>query len=705
VRDGIVQPRGAVGELCIGGAHVARGYCNRPDLTEKSFVIGYAGIQERIYRTGDLCRMLQDGSIEFLGRNDDQVKILGRRVQLAEVSRILETVCATEMTVVFVTPDKFSVRESYLVAYYVADSSYVVEKELSKVSKWFREIRSQMAQYMVPRYLVPVTCIPQNINGKVDSKKLFEMQEELLRSDEGLKSALMGMDDRILEPIDEDLERKLLVIVENLFQKEVDPSQPLAIYGLDSLTVIQLRYLLKAQKWNFTVEELYALQSVRRLAHRILSTEFDDQSDTTLVKWRSPESICDYWKDHFGREPSFTGEMWLPCSAGQIYWIDEWVKEKGKQHVGTFLLDLPKDTPRPLETLSRAWNEAVKCMPILRSSLHRWYHPACPWYQVVHPYNVQEIMEVNVSSKKGFSNAFLNQVIFDTLEVPPIRCILLCAPDGYTACIQIHHALYDGSSMDFLLTLLKESMEKESSIALNPEEEIAGFFDFLKQQYGELDTRLDKFYLQSLKQTMVPKSTQWRQLKSLLAKPKLKSMVYSKDTKDVVDIPMRALSALVHGLTKYLAQDEIVVTCVDHNRAQLSGFPTMVRFPFVLSTCLIKNEKTHEWIEFIRTEYTQQFKNNPHRLDYGFEEAVTNVDINILYQNHPIDTSLYQGPIMDHLVTKKWKSYRPRKSLLQMGTRLEVLITPNQMHLLSMTIHDSKSLFKTLCESIDMFFQ
>jgi aryl carrier-like protein len=705
IKDETIQPRGAIGELCIGGAHVARGYCNRPELTEKSFLIGYAGIEERIYRTGDLCRMLQDGSIEFLGRNDDQVKILGRRLQLGEVAKVLEMVCSTEMVVIHVNPDKFPVDDSYLTAFYKADSELVFEREAKTISKWFERCRSEVAQHMVPRYIMPVLDIPRNMNGKVDTKMLFNILDEFLASNQHMKSTLMGMDIEVWDAVNEDLENRIQLITQNLFQKEVDVLEPLAVYGLDSLTVIQLRYLLKAQGWSFTAEELFRLQSVRRLALHIMSLGSDRQSEITLVKNRSPESICEYWYEQFGRQPKFAGELWLPCSAGQIFWIDEWVREKGKQHVGTFMLDIPHEIHNPLEALDHAWNEAVKCIPILRSSLHRWCHPACPWYQVVHPYEHQRVLEVVTPKKLGFANAFVNQVIFDTLDTPPVRCSLVRFPDGYAACIQIHHALYDGSSMDFLLQLLKESMEKESRMVFDPEEEIAGFFDFLKQQYGEMDTRLEKFYLRSVKQTLVPKPSQWRQFKSVVAKSKLTHSVYSKGTKGLNDIPMRALSGLIHGLTQYLNRDDIVVSCVDHNRVQLSGFPTMVRFPLVLSTNSIKNEATHNWIDFIRTEYAQQFSKNPHRLDYGLEEVLTNVDINILYQNHPTDTSSYQGSVMNKLVKKKVKHYTLRDSLLHMETRLEVFITPHEMHLLMICSQDSKTLFKTLCQSIDVFFQ
>src|SRR5262249_6691129 len=84
-------PVGVVGELCIGGAGVGRGYLNRPELTEERFIRNRfkADPEARIYRTGDLARYRKDGTIEFLGRMDHQVKIRGHRIELAEIEAVL----------------------------------------------------------------------------------------------------------------------------------------------------------------------------------------------------------------------------------------------------------------------------------------------------------------------------------------------------------------------------------------------------------------------------------------------------------------------------------------------------------------------------------------------------------------------------------------------------------------------------------------
>ena len=82
-------PYGSVGEICIGGVGLARGYLNREELTQEKFITNPYNPEERLYRTGDLGRWRVDGNLEYLGRMDDQVKIRGYRIELGEIEQAL----------------------------------------------------------------------------------------------------------------------------------------------------------------------------------------------------------------------------------------------------------------------------------------------------------------------------------------------------------------------------------------------------------------------------------------------------------------------------------------------------------------------------------------------------------------------------------------------------------------------------------------
>lgn len=157
------QPIGIVGEICIGGDGLARGYLNKADLTAEKFVANPFKQGQRIYKTGDLGRWLEDGTIEFLGRKDDQVKINGYRIELGEIENTLKNHPAIENAVVLARANAAGDKE--LVAYVV--SSEIFNK--SDLQTW---LGRRLPMYMVPAWYVPLTELPLTQNGKVDRKNL-----------------------------------------------------------------------------------------------------------------------------------------------------------------------------------------------------------------------------------------------------------------------------------------------------------------------------------------------------------------------------------------------------------------------------------------------------------------------------------------------------------------------------------------------------
>ncbi|MCK4765641.1 MAG: amino acid adenylation domain-containing protein, partial [Candidatus Aminicenantes bacterium] len=170
-------PIGIEGELYIAGDAVARGYLNNPELTAEKFITAPAfssrpqpdtGNQSplTLYRTGDRCRWLEDGTVEFLGRIDDQVKIRGFRIEPGEIeNRLLQHKTVKEA---FVMVRQYDSGENYLCAYIVASS-----KEQGAGSEEMREYLSRkLPDYMIPSSFVFIEQMPLNPNGKVDIKAL-----------------------------------------------------------------------------------------------------------------------------------------------------------------------------------------------------------------------------------------------------------------------------------------------------------------------------------------------------------------------------------------------------------------------------------------------------------------------------------------------------------------------------------------------------
>lgn len=156
-------PVGVPGELCIGGAGIAKGYLNQPQQTAERFVEDpfSKDAHARIYRTGDLARFLPDGNVEFLGRIDQQVKIRGFRVEPAEIESVLKKHPAVQQVVVVPQEDKSG--DKRLVAYVVSS-----KKPAPAADELRSFLQERLPDYMVPSAVVHLDSLPLTRNGKVD---------------------------------------------------------------------------------------------------------------------------------------------------------------------------------------------------------------------------------------------------------------------------------------------------------------------------------------------------------------------------------------------------------------------------------------------------------------------------------------------------------------------------------------------------------
>jgi amino acid adenylation domain-containing protein len=162
-------PIGVPGELYIGGVGVARGYFNRPELTAEKFICDpFSGRKgARLFRTGDLSRYLPDGTIEFLGRNDTQVKLRGFRLELGEVEAVLISSPAIQQAVCIVRKDHAN--DQRLFAYIVTDQDHKHE-HLEKILRQY--LHEHLPAYMIPQHFVFLDALPLTPNGKLDRQAL-----------------------------------------------------------------------------------------------------------------------------------------------------------------------------------------------------------------------------------------------------------------------------------------------------------------------------------------------------------------------------------------------------------------------------------------------------------------------------------------------------------------------------------------------------
>jgi amino acid adenylation domain-containing protein len=228
---------GETGEICIGGTGVAKGYINLPELTEEKFINDvFNGNGEKIYRTGDLGRLLSNGEVECFGRIDHQIKIRGHRIETEEIEFQLRKLADIKDALVVSFTDSKNL--THLVAYIIPEQAVV--NESAARSKCKNHLESILPSYMIPDTFVSIAEFPRLNNGKLDRKSLpapilnpeisgrFELpgtETENILSKICLKHIALdklGINDNFFElGIDSLVAVQIMVQVEELFNKRL----------------------------------------------------------------------------------------------------------------------------------------------------------------------------------------------------------------------------------------------------------------------------------------------------------------------------------------------------------------------------------------------------------------------------------------------------------------------------------------------------
>ena len=170
LKDGHEQPIGEAGELCISGIGLARGYVNNRSLTRSKFLPNPSNPSERIYKTGDVARWNSEGNLEYLGREDFQVKIRGLRIELGEIESVLRNHHSVKDCIVVV---KHYTETVVLIIAYVVLVDSLIQDELDQYLSEF------LPEYMLPNHYEKLNEIPLTSNGKADRKALPEPKLEV----------------------------------------------------------------------------------------------------------------------------------------------------------------------------------------------------------------------------------------------------------------------------------------------------------------------------------------------------------------------------------------------------------------------------------------------------------------------------------------------------------------------------------------------
>ncbi|TRT77992.1 MAG: amino acid adenylation domain-containing protein, partial [Microcystis sp. M_OC_Ca_00000000_S217Cul] len=212
-------PIGVVGELHIGGMGLAKGYLNRPELTQEKFIpnpfekdevipptpLNKGGNEpSKLYKTGDLARYLPDGKIEYLGRIDNQVKLRGFRIELGEIETVLSQHSAVKTAVVIAQEDETN--QKRLVAYIIPQIEIISapkEENSLNVTELRQFLKAKLPEYMIPSAFVILESLPLTPNGKIDHRALpapeFQSQEQYIAPRNPIEEILSSIWAKVLK--------------------------------------------------------------------------------------------------------------------------------------------------------------------------------------------------------------------------------------------------------------------------------------------------------------------------------------------------------------------------------------------------------------------------------------------------------------------------------------------------------------------------
>ena len=354
-RDLHPVPVGIPGELCIGGIAVGEGYWRQPDKTEAAFVASpfpeiMAG---RMYRTGDLSRWMPDGTIEFLGRIDQQVKVRGFRIEPGEVEAVMTQHPGVQDAAVVVVEDSAGNRR--LVGH------FVTHKDTPLSAADLRQyLRSQLADHMVPAALIPLGALPLTPLGKVDRRALSRIESLKGVETESYVAPRNATEQLLAQAWSRIVGIDKVGIHDNFFE-----------IGGDSILTIHVVAELRRNGFELAPRLLFRFPTVAELASHLSTLEHAGPVDQPITA-AAIESTWDKTKWQGQLAAMFPEiEDVYPLSATQrgIYFQSLLVAKASGAYTEQLAFDLVGDLNE--SAFCRAWQHAVETEEMLRTAVVR----------------------------------------------------------------------------------------------------------------------------------------------------------------------------------------------------------------------------------------------------------------------------------------------------------------------------------------------
>ena len=429
------------GELLIAGRGVARGYLNRPEQTEKAFIKNpFCGDAEyaKAYRSGDVVRLLADGTIDFIGRNDSQVKVRGFRIELTEVEGVIREYPAVKDACV--TARSLGEGGKAVAAYIVSDETVDIE-DLKNF------ILERKPPYMVPAWIMQIDAIPLNQNGKVNRRVLPDPTSA--PSGIAAEEEERGEENILLSEL-----RKEICDITG--RESISASSPLEYAGLTSIGIIRLsafiykNYGIALSAENFKGLNLYGLENT------ILAAWMRGEGRTSGAGAAEEDDFSPY-----------------PLSPAQLGVYVECVK-----HPESTVYNIPVRLEFTADTDTEALKNAIRSVIKAHPSVQVHFETVKDQVMAVRNEILEpEIPVMEMSHEKCLAYQHEFAAAFPLNKGPLYFFAIVKTEKALFLFMDFHHLIFDGFSLDLFLRDLADEMGGKGCTA-----ETSGYGNFVRSQ-------------------------------------------------------------------------------------------------------------------------------------------------------------------------------------------------------------------------------
>lgn len=526
-------PAGTKGDIYIGGAGLARGYINNPELTGSVFVNHNNGV-ERIYRTGDSGRWLSDGNLEFYGRKDNQIKINGYRIELGEIEmQLTKHHAIAEAAVIMNETEKSGL------------SAFIVMQEQISLYEIREFLSKSLPRYMFPSRFVVLSKLPLTTNGKINRKALVTIEGKEMMSGVEYVKPRNHLEEKLVDAFASILGMERLGIRENFFE-----------IGGDSIKAIQISSRLHKDGYRLRVKDVFKFPTIETLSAMVKKTS--REIDQSLIEGEIPLTSVqhDFFLSNRTFPNHYNQSVMLYAAGGFEEEMVRKLFEFIQNHHDALRINFSKEGEKIIQFNKKQQNVSL---------------------------TVENLSLENFSEELIFHSETLHKSI-DVENGPLMKLGLFHSDNGDRLLIVIHHLVIDGVSWRVLFedigTLYKQYKEGEKlSLPAKTDSfkrwavklsEYANSHEFLKEKkYWEA---IEKIQVDKLEKTRIPdeaiiKNTEI--IRFRLSKEETKVLITGANRAYSTEINDLLLVAFGIAMRTIFKSEKVMIALEGHGREEL----------------------------------------------------------------------------------------------------------------------------------------